>query len=561
MQSTQHTEAYAPSIAGERFVVPETVNTTRRECHFGHRLFACLDRRPQRFDDLLRNAARDFGGNEALVCGDERLSYAEFDAAVSRVANGLTAAGISPGERVGIMLGNGIDFFFAIMGAVRMGAIAVPMSVKMSAPETGYILNHCQAAALITGRDILPRIPPAAECPSLRHIWVAGDGETTEAAPAGMTAFPELLAADDAPPPPVGSEDDTIFLFYTSGTTGKPKGARIANINIVHSALQYAYAIDLKPGQRGLLAIPGAHISGFMALYTNMLSVAGATVILPDYRTAEVLEVMKREAITFTVFVPSIYQLILMHADFDASAFGAWRTGIFGGGIMPPATVQRLGEVLPDLRLINAYGATETTSPVSIMPAFASRDRPASVGLLVQCAEAVVMDDAGKEVARGESGELWVRGPMVVPGYWADPEQTARAFIDGYWRTGDVVSMDAEGYLYIHDRKKDMINKGGYKVFSAEVENALVALEGVVECAAVPVADPVMGERVCVFVTCRPGETDEAALRRHATATLADYKQPDFYLVGAEPLPRNPNGKVLKAPLAEKARVFEGKRA
>lgn len=224
---------------------------------------------------------------------------------------------------------------------------------------------------------------------------------------------------------------------------------------------------------------------------------------------------------------------------------------------MPPAIVTRLGEALPRLRLINAYGATETTSPVSIMPAWASAGRPDSIGLLMECSEAVVMNDAGVEVAPGEVGELWVRGPMIVKGYWNAPEQTHANFHDGFWRTGDVVSIDDEGYLYIHDRKKDMINRAGYKVFSAEVENAMIAYSGVVECAAVPVSDPVMGERVCLFVCVRDKGTDETVLRAHAAKVLSDYKQPDFYQILTDPLPRNANGKVMKAPLAEEARAFE----
>lgn len=543
-------DTYAPRIDGPRFVVGDDINPTRTELHFGGRVFRCYANRPDRFDDLLRRAARDTPDNEALVCGDTRLTYAQYDAQVTRVANGLLAAGIEPGDRVGLMLGNGIAFFLALMGAVRMGAIAVPMSAKMSPPETAYILNHCTAAALITEAGVHDRLPPLTDCPSIRATWSDGVG-------GGMLPFQALLDAPATEIAPVGTEDDTIFLFYTSGTTGKPKGACIANINIIHSALQYANGIDLKPGQRGLLAIPVAHISGFMALYTNMLSVAGATVILREYKTATVLEVMQRERITFTVFVPSIYQLILMHEGFDASQFSQWRTGIYGGGIMPPAIVTRLGQALPNLRLINAYGATETTSPVSIMPAWASADRPASIGLLVECGEAVIMGEDGIEVPPGDIGELWVRGPMIVKGYWDAPEQTAQNFLDGFWRTGDVVSMDDEGYLFIHDRKKDMINRAGYKVFSAEVENVMIAHPGVIECAAVPVPDVVMGERVCLYVTVRDACTDEGTLRAHAAKNLSDYKQPDYYRVSTDALPRNANGKMMKAPLVDAARNLE----
>jgi acyl-CoA synthetase (AMP-forming)/AMP-acid ligase II len=224
---------------------------------------------------------------------------------------------------------------------------------------------------------------------------------------------------------------------------------------------------------------------------------------------------------------------------------------------MPPVHVARLAVALPKLRLINAYGATETTSPVSIMPAWASLDRPKSVGLLVECADALIMDDNGVEMPRGEIGELWVRGPMVAKGYWNAPEQTAENFINGFWRTGDLVSMNEDGYLFIHDRKKDMINRAGYKVFSAEVENVMLAQEGVLECAAVPVPDPVIGERVCLFVTICDSVTDEVTLRAYAAENLSDYKQPDYYKISTDALPRNANGKVVKSQLVRVANEIE----
>lgn len=167
------------------------------------------------------------------------------------------------------------------------------------------------------------------------------------------------------------------------------------------------------------------------------------------------------------------------------------------------------------------------------------------------------MGEDGIEVPPGDVGELWIRGPMIVKGYWDAPDQTASNFLDGFWRTGDVVSMDDEGYLFIHDRKKDMINRAGYKVFSAEVENVMIAHPDVIECAAVPVPDTVMGERVCLFVRLRDGAADEDALRAHAEKNLSDYKQPDYFRISDDPLPRNANGKLMKAPLVERARDLE----
>lgn len=551
---TASSESYAPRIEGGRFVVDPEVNTARSELHFDGQVMRCLSRRPKRFDDLLRHAQATAPDREALRCQGTGLNYRAFGDWADRVAHGLEQAGIQAGDRVGVFLGNGLPFFVAMMGIVRRGAIAVPLSAKMSGAEVAYVLNHCEAAGLIWETPLAARVPDRQEIASVRHEWRI---DSTDGTLGDMDSqFPPAAM----PFPSTGDEDDTIFLFYTSGTTGRPKGACITNLNIVHSALQYAYGIDLKPGQRGLLAIPGSHISGFMALFINILSSCGCTVILREYETTSVIRTMMAERISFTVFVPAIYHLILMHPEFHPDSLPAWRTGIYGGGIMAPATVSRMGALMPQLQLINAYGATETSSPVSIMPAWASSERPASIGLLVQCAEALIMSDEGIELPIGEIGELWIRGPMVVPRYWNDPAQTEANFKSGFWKTGDVVSMDTEGYLYIHDRKKDLINRGGYKIFSAEVENAALSLKGIMEAAAVPVADDVLGERVCLCLRVEPHGPDEQQVRQSLAGLLADYKQPEFYMIAPDPLPRNANGKITKAPLVEAARQFSGRR-
>lgn len=544
-------EPYAPRTRDGRFVADPAVNTMRHELHFDDRVFRCYANRPARFDDLLRAAAQRTPGAPALIHARTALDYATFDAWADRIAHGLAAAGIGAGERVAVFCDNGLPFFLTVLGIVRRGAVAVPIGARQRGPELAHILGQCTASALIHDAELDDRLPDLAACPSLRHVWrLTGGGAIGNLA--------DLFPPAAAPFAPPGHEDDIALLFYTSGTTGKPKGAAIAHVNLVNSALHYAYAIDLQPGQRGLLSIPASHISGFCAVFVNMLSAGGATVILRGADTATTLRTLESQAITFTVFVPAIYTLLLMHAGFDPARLPHWRTGIFGGGIMPPATVLELARRLPGLRLINAYGATETTSPVTVMPAQASAERPASVGLLVQGAEVLVMDDAGREVEPGTPGELWVRGPMVIPRYWNAPEQTAANFKDGYWKTGDVVSIDAQGFVFIHDRKKDVINRGGFKVFSAEIENAAQGLPGIIESAAVPVPDPVLGERVCLFVRCNPGSHDAAGLRALLARQLADYKTPDFILLSDDPLPRNANGKLLKAELAAAARRFEG---
>jgi O-succinylbenzoic acid--CoA ligase len=213
---------------------------------------------------------------------------------------------------------------------------------------------------------------------------------------------------------------------------------------------------------------------------------------------------------------------------------------------MPVATIDALTQRLPGLSLLNAYGATETTSPATLMPAGLTREHADSVGVALPAADIRVMDDTGREVAPGETGELWIGGPMVVPGYWANPEATAASFTAGYWHSGDLGSVDAQGFVRIFDRKKDMLNRGGFKIYSVEVENVLMAWPGMVEAAVVGKPCPVLGERVHAFVHAPGLKPDDAALRRHCAERLADYKVPESFTWSAEPLPRNANGKLMK---------------
>jgi O-succinylbenzoic acid--CoA ligase len=273
-------------------------------------------------------------------------------------------------------------------------------------------------------------------------------------------------------------------------------------------------------------------------------------ITLREFKARAFLELAARERVTHTLVVPAIYNLCLRDPEFDRFDLSAWRIGGFGGASMPEGTIRALAETLPGLTLMNAYGATETTSPTTIMPMGLQAAHLDSVGVVVPCGDVRVMDDAGREVAPGETGEIWIAGPMVVPGYWDNPEATAREFERGYWKSGDLGSIDARGFVRVFDRKKDLINRGGYKVYSAEVESVLSLHPAVVESALVAVPDPVLGEKARAIVVARAG-CDAEALRAHCAQHLADYKVPDFFTFRSEPLPRNANGKLLKRALRD----------
>jgi O-succinylbenzoic acid--CoA ligase len=307
----------------------------------------------------------------------------------------------------------------------------------------------------------------------------------------------------------------------------------------------------LGPDDRGALAVPASHVTGLIATIAALVHVGGTIVVMAEFKAADFLALVERERVTHTLMVPAMYNLCLLQPDLAQRDLANWRVGGYGGAPMPVATIDALARRLPNLGLVNAYGATETTSPTTLMPAGLTRAHADTIGVALPCAEIAVMDDAGREVPPGETGELWIRGPMVVPGYWDNEAATAASFTAGFWHSGDLGSVDADGYVRIYDRKKDMLNRGGYKVYSVEVENALMGYPGVVEAAIVARPCPVLGERVHAFVHAPAIDPDDEALRAHCRRLLADYKVPETITWSASPLPRNANGKVLKRLLRE----------
>lgn len=518
----------------------------RHEAHFGDRVVRCFtERAPHTYGIFVATLARH-PDNEALVAGETRLTYRQLAAESDRIAAGLVAHGIRAGDRVGMLLGNRVEFVTVLLACLRIGAICVPLGTRLQTPEIAYILDHCGAALLVHEAELADRLPPAADVPKLIHRFSAG-GTCT-----GSQPFAKLQQ-DGIPPAADPAEQDTAVILYTSGTTGRPKGAMLAHINIVHSALHFQYCMGLTPADRSLLAVPASHVTGLIAIIVTAWQGGGAVIMVPEFKARDFLPLAAKEKLTHTIMVPAMYNLCLLQPDFDRHDLSSWRVGGYGGAPMPQATIAALAQKLPQLGLMNAYGATETTSPTTMMPPEKSATQSDSVGLEVPCGEVIVVDSEGREVPRGETGEIWIRGPMVVPGYWNNPEATAREFTAGFWHSGDIGSIDAEGFVRVFDRVKDMINRGGYKVFSVEVENVLSHHPGVLESAIIARPCPVLGERVHAFVARKDGAAiTESELKTFCAGRLADYKVPETFTLLDEPLPRNANGKLLKRVLRER---------
>ncbi|MBR0935527.1 class I adenylate-forming enzyme family protein [Bradyrhizobium jicamae] len=514
----------------------------RLEPRFGDRVVPAFVERPGSLWAMIAEAVALNGDGEALVCGDTRLTWREIAELSARVAAGFQKLGLERGDRVAILLGNRIEFVLTMFAAAHAGLVTVLLSTRQQKPEIAYVLNDCSARLLVHEASLADRVPAAADLPALRHRISVSDDSASQ-----FTALRDHAAAA----PVEMREEDTAMILYTSGTTGKPKGAMLAHCNIIHSSMVFASSLKLTRADRSIAAVPLAHVTGAVANITTMVRCAGALIIMPEFKASDYLKLAARERVTYTVMVPAMYNLCLLQPDFDSYDLSSWRIGGFGGAPMPVATIEKLDAKIPGLKLANCYGATETTSPSTIMPGELTAAHIDSVGLPCPGAEIVVMGPDGREVPRGEIGELWIRSASVIAGYWNNPEATADSFTAGFWHSGDLGSIDADNFVRVFDRQKDMINRGGLKIYSAEVESVLAGHPDVIESAIIAKPCPVLGERVHAVIVVTRTEVNVESLRAWCAERLSDYKVPETMALTMTPLPRNANGKVIKRQLRE----------
>ncbi len=485
-------------------------------------------------------------GAIAVVEGIERLTYAELYSQAGSLAAMLAVSGVGAGDRVAVMLANGVDAIRAVVAILRLGAVLVAIGARSRAPELDYICADCTPSAIIYEPEFTEVIGGAPAVPSARFDVTAA-------------AWRTAIARGDVPPTIASVDEEDMFaILYTSGTTGQPKGAMLTHLGAIHSCLHWRDAFKLGDDERTLVCVPWAHVSGLCGVVMPFLYLGGTLVMLPNFKRRAALELAARERITHALMVPAMYGLCLLEADLANFDLKCWRIAAYGGAPMPEPTITRFAGAFPWLAMCNAYGATETTSPATIMPPGEGTERLASIGRVVRCGDIRVMDDHGCEVPVGTDGELWIAGPMVVPGYWRNPEATAAAFVGGYWKSGDIGSIDAEGYVRIADRKKDMIIRGGFKVYPAEVESVLAGLDGVIEAAVVGRNDDMLGEAVVAFVTAEDGRLTADCVHAWCEERLSDYKVPRDIVIEADALPRNANGKIQKADLRKRATALFG---
>ncbi len=461
---------------------------------------------------MLRDTVDRDAGREALVetGGGPRLTYQELWDRAARVAGGLRAAGVGPGDRVAIRLGNGVDWVLAFFGTVLGGGIVVPVNTRFTEDEVGYVITDSGAAYIVQPGSPLP------------------DGEP--------------YVVDDPAP------DDPAAIFYTSGTTGFPKGAITTNANFLSNCETCRRILSLggQGDMRTLVSVPLFHVTGCNSQLLLAVYLGGATVIMPQFDVGELLRAIEAERIDVLTTVPAIYWLAINQPQFLETDVSSVRALSYGGAPIAPELVTRIVKAFPEARVGNGFGLTETSSVTTYLP-HEYVQHADSVGFPAPVCD-VRIDEPGPDGV----GELLIRGPNVVAGYWNKPRETAETFVDGWLHSGDLARIDSEGLVHIVDRAKDMINRGGENVYCVEVENALAGAPGVFEAAVVGVPDEVMGEKVgAVLVPAPGGRIDVPAVLTYLRERIADFKVPQYVVVRPDPLPRNPGGKLLKRRLRD----------
>jgi len=482
-----------------------------------------------------------------LVWGDETITYAELDRRAARTAGGLARLGLGRGDVVAILLYNCPEFLEAMFAVARLGAIFMPLNWRLAGEEIAYIAGHA-GARLVVSEPELAGLAEAArkDRAGTQVVGVAGSLP-------GWTAFESLREGGQAPPLADVAADDVHRLMYTSGTTARPKGVMITYANLYWKNIAHVVEFGMTGADRGLACGPLYHVGALDLTSTTVLYAGGALEIHRKFEAARALDAFERGSISNVWLAPSMVNQILSHPDLERRDLSGVRLIIDGGEKMPLPLIERLLRAFPNAWFADAYGLTETVSGDTFLDKRVMVDKIGSVGKPCLHLEVAIWDDGDRAVPPDALGEIVLRGPKVFKGYWKDPEATAAAFRGGWFHTGDIGYLDGEGFLYIVDRKKDMIVSGGENIASLEVERALYEHPAVLEAAVVGSPDPRWGEVPIAFVVCRPGATaTDEELREFCLARLAKFKVPRAVRF-IDALPRNPSGKVLKRVLREQA--------
>ncbi len=489
----------------------------------------------------VEHAARDHPHQPAILFEGRAASYLELDRAASRTAGGLRAWGIEAGDRVALFLPNIPEFVVAYVAVLKLGAVAVSVNAMLTTEELAVLLEDSGARAAFTVEALWPRLAPLAGDGLRRDRVVICEGEvaglpTLDAFGAGHPD--EHLARDMAPAAPAA-------ILYTSGTTGRQKGATLSHANVVSNVRAVQRYMRMGPEDRVLVTLPLFHVAAQNVLMNGALSGAGTLVLHRRFDVDRCADAIEAQRVTIVTGVPTIY-IALLNARVRPAALASVRFYKSAAATMPVEIARRWRDAYGQT-ILEGYGLTET-SPAATFN-HEREYRPGSVGTPVEMVEMRVVDEDDRDAPPGTWGEVVFRGPNVMLGYWNRPEETRIAMRGGWFHTGDIGHLDGDGYLYLVDRVKDMINTGGFKIWPREVEEVLYRHPAIAECAVVGMPDGLRGEVATAFVVLRPGPGASAGdLESHCRAHLATYKVPRTFEVVRE-LPKSPSGKILKRAL------------
>jgi long-chain acyl-CoA synthetase len=501
---------------------------------------------------FLRRAVQTNATGIATICDGRRQDWASFAARAARLAGALSALGYRPGDRIGILSLNSDRYLECFFGLAWSGLVFVPINTRLAPTEIVYWLTDSGCSGLFvddTFQAILAEVRP--QIPDVRHVIHIGDAPT----PSGQYAYDPLIAAANPATDAGRRGDDLAGIFYTGGTTGRSKGVMLSHANILANAQNLLPGADAGPDMRYIHAAPMFHLAdGAMTFLAT--AYGGIHYFLPRFDPAAMLQAIAEHRITHALIVPTMINMLVHHPEVTKRNLSSLRKVIYGASPMPEAVIRRALEVIPGARFTQAYGQSEASPVMTLLPSeyhcfdgpFAGRMK--SAGQAVLGCEIRINDVDDNEVPFGTVGEICGRGPLVMLGYWNQPELTAHTLRNGWLHTGDGGYMDEAGFVYVVDRMKDMIVSGGENVYSAEVEEALYSHPAVAECAVIGVPDEAWGERVHAVVRLKPGRlTTEAELIASCHTHIANYKCPRSLDIREEPLPLSGAGKILKTEL------------
>jgi acyl-CoA synthetase (AMP-forming)/AMP-acid ligase II len=475
--------------------------------------------------DIIRRHARDRPHKLAYVVGNARVTYSQLDAHANRFANVLAAHGVGHGDRVAFLAHNGVDYPAAYFAAARLGAILVPVSTRFRAAEVRYLLEHSESIVLAYAGEFAPLVAESTQgLPHLRHRFVLGDVDAGDGAP---PLGPLLARASDIEPHVRVHEDDPHVMLYTSGTTGNPKGALCSHRSYCLQAAQTQAANHLDDDDIGVSMFPMFHMGGW-ALPLGFWCNGGTAVLVERADPEALLAVIAREKATYFYAVPTVYAHMLELGNFERYDISSLRRISGGTAAMTEAQIRAITERFATTTMSIMYGSTEAGAVSQLKPRHLFQ-KPTSVGRPMLGVDIRILHPDGSECTVGEAGEVTVRSEFIMRGYWMAPEATAATIRDGWVHTGDLATVDAEGFMHIAGRIKEMIKSGGENIFPAEVERVLVEHPGILEAAVLGVPDAEWTETPVAAVVLRPGAIlTEAEVIDYVRGRLASFKKPRY---------------------------------